>query len=161
MHRHNSYSPGSNSHSGQSYFWVNSSRGQPVPPNAVICGKDKDGSDIYVGLAHYSGDELPAKVVPRRREAYVSYDGKEISVAEYKLLVEKKLKWIPSTGGRIPPGAVPAGRTSTGETLYVGRRLVEGNVMAVGKVHYSHGCIYIPFGGREISYREYEILVYE
>ncbi|KAL3281867.1 hypothetical protein HHI36_005072 [Cryptolaemus montrouzieri] len=133
---------------GQSYFWVPSSRGQTVPSNAVVCGKDKDGSDIYVGQATYGGDELPAKIIPRRREAYVCFNEKEMPVSDYRILVEKKLTWVHNVGGRIPPGAVPAGRTFSGETLYVGRKIVEGRTTAVGKVHPSHGCLYVPYGGR-------------
>lgn len=62
-------------------------------------------------------------------------------------------------GNHIPPDAVPAGYTRTRETLYVGRANHAGT-LTVGKVHPSHGVVYIPFGGKEHGYRDYEILVY-
>lgn len=68
-----------------SYHWVNSYRGREAPPNAVCCGVDRDGSEIYVGQAFFSGDELPAKIIPRRREAYICYDGREIPITDYKV----------------------------------------------------------------------------
>ncbi|XP_045470140.1 uncharacterized protein LOC123677580 isoform X1 [Harmonia axyridis] len=144
-----------------SYHWVISYKGKHIPSNAVSCGVDKDGSEIFVGLATYSGNELPAKIIPRRREAYVCYDGREIPITDYKVLVEKKLHWIHNTGGHIPPGAIPGGTTSTGEALYIGRKRIEESTWSVGRVHPFHGCLYVPLAGKEMSYKDYEILVYQ
>lgn len=58
---------------------------EPVPSNAVIGGKDLDGSTIYVGMAKHYNHELPAKVIPQRRYAAVSYAGQEHSVKKYKV----------------------------------------------------------------------------
>lgn len=63
------------------------------PENAVEGGRDKDGSIIYVGLASYEGDELPAKLVPQRGNAYVSHNGKEIVVSNYKVMVTISAKF--------------------------------------------------------------------
>ena len=60
--------------------------------------------------------------------------------------------------GNIPPKAIPAGESEDGEALFVGRTSHEGNQI-VGKVQPSHGVIYIPFGGEEVSYNEFEVLV--
>lgn len=43
--------------------------------------------------------------------------------------------------------------------LYVGRAAHEGS-LTIGKIHPSHQCIYIPYGGAEISLAAYEVLVY-
>lgn len=86
---------------------------------------------------------------------------------------------MPTSGGNIPPDAVPAGRTSSGEQLYVGRAhhdgaLVVGKVMFLisivliekltlivwPQVHPSHGVLYVPFKWEEHGYKDYEILVY-
>ncbi|XP_063903666.1 natterin-3-like [Zophobas morio] len=130
-----------------------------IPHNAVKCGTDLDGSEIYVGLSHYNGDELPCKIVPRRRVAYISHNGKEITVSEFKILCEKALRWLPSSNGGVPKGAIPAGRTINGETLYIGRTSLR-NVTVVGKVHPSHGCLYVPYDGKEVAYKQYEVLVF-
>ncbi|KYB26098.1 natterin-4 [Tribolium castaneum] len=129
-----------------------------IPPNAVKCGNDLDGSDIFVGLANYQRDELPCKIIPRRREAYVCYDGKEIRVNDFKILCEKRMYWILARDGQVPAGAIPAGRTSLGEILYIGR-VNTGGVTKVGKVHPSHNCLYVPYDGKEVSHKAYEILV--
>lgn len=49
------------------------------------------------------------------------------------MLVRKDFRWVPTSGGNIPPDAVAAGRTKSGETLYVGRAQHEG-ALVVGKV---------------------------
>ncbi|KAB0798227.1 hypothetical protein PPYR_09220 [Photinus pyralis] len=140
------------------YTWVASSHGRAAPPRAVQAGQDADGSLIYAGRAFFHGDTLPCKIVPQRREAYVSHNGREHNVSNYEYLVEQHMQWVSSSGSYIPPGAVPAGHTSSGETLYLGR-VRHGNSITVGKVHPSHGCLYIPFGGNEVNYNSYEILV--
>lgn len=48
-------------------------------------------------------------------------------------MVETKLQWQKCTGIRIPPNAVPGGRTVSGETLYIGRANHAGS-LCVGKV---------------------------
>ncbi|CAH1369060.1 hypothetical protein MTP99_010554 [Tenebrio molitor] len=141
------------------YEWVHCDNFR-IPHNALKCGQDLDRSDIYIGLSSYMGDELPCKVIPARREAYVSHSEKEIKVNQFKILVEKKPSWVYDENGRVPQGAVPAGRTVSGETLYVGRKIVN-NVTYVGKVHPSHRCMYAPYDGKEEAFRQYEVLAFK
>jgi hypothetical protein len=68
------------------------------------------------------------------------------------------MAWIPSNSGIHVPNAVVGGRTLQGETLYIGRVHHE-NSLTPGKIQPSHGCLYIPYAGREIAHRHYEILV--
>lgn len=67
-------------------------------------------------------------------------------------------KFIIGFVGHVPTGAVLAGNTAGGEPLYVGRAHHEGS-LTPGKIHRNHGCIYIPFNGREESILHYEVLV--
>lgn len=60
--------------------------------------------------------------------------------------------------GHVPAGAVLAGNTVDGNPLFVGRAHHEGS-LTPGKIHRNHGCIYIPFNGREESILHYEVLV--
>lgn len=46
----------------------------------VMGGSDCDGSPIYVGRAYHNGDLIPAKVIPNKRVAYISWGGKEIQI---------------------------------------------------------------------------------
>lgn len=56
------------------------------------------------------------------------------------------------------PNAVPGGRTSSGETLYIGRAW-HGGALTPGKIHPSHGNLYLPFAGGEVAVGTYEILI--
>lgn len=75
------------------------------------------------------------------------------------LCQHKKFKWVQSSHGIVPPGAVPGGITFTGETLYIGRAYHCGQLI-VGKVHCSHGCMFIAHCNAEHRALEYEVLVY-
>lgn len=66
--------------------------------------------------------------------------------------------WVVSANGNVPPGTIQSGTQSDGTPLFVGRTHFEGSLM-VGKIHPSHGCIYVPYGGREQSVSSYEALV--
>lgn len=65
--------------------------------------------------------------------------------------------WEFASNGAVPDGAVDIGMTQDGEKLYMGRAL-HGGSQAPGKVHPSHGCLYIPFAGEEVSLTDYEVL---
>lgn len=114
--------------------------------------------NIYVGRAFHDGDLLPAKVIPDKGIAYVSYGGAEHAVSDFELLRFGNFVWEFASHGSIPEGALEVGRTAGGEPLYAGRCLHEGT-QTPGKVQASHGCLYIPFNGQEIKVYEYEVLV--
>lgn len=124
----------------------------------ISVGRDMDGSNLVVGRAMHHGDMLPAKVKPDHHVAYVSHGGSEHIKHEFEVLMPSHFNWIRSSHGHVPEYAVEAGRTSEGEMLYVGRTYHHG-VPCVGKVHKSHGVLYIPYDGKEIGYKEYEVLV--
>lgn len=99
--------------------------------------------------------------MPSKKAAYISYDGQEIFKKEFEYIVisnNRYTTWIRSEHGEIPHNAVPGGITATGETLYIGRVHHKG-ALTSGKIHPSHGCLYIPFGGEEVQHKQYEILV--
>lgn len=120
-------------------------------------GQDSDGCGIFVGRANHNGDLLPAKVLPQKNAAYVAYGGEEVLVENFEVLCRKELVWEHAAGGSVPQEAVIGGNTGDGEILYVGRAYHEGS-QTVGKVQRTHGCIYIPYGGAEVSLPSYEVL---
>ena len=67
-------------------------------------------------------------------------------------------QWVPTSGSHIPLHAVYGGNDSTGETLYIGRSKHDEDIIP-GKVVPSHQCCYVPWGGEENRYGQYEILV--
>lgn len=129
--------------------------------NTVRAGQDIDGSEIFVGRAHHdeAGGPLPAKLIPSKGCAYISYAGQEFQKDEFEVLVGSNYSWTSAEGGAVPEKAVSCGATPDGEMLYIGRGHWCGSLMP-GKVHPSHGCLYVPFGGQEISIHSYEVLVW-
>lgn len=101
--------------------------------HAVRAGRDADGAVIYAGRAFHAGDMLPAKVLPDKGVAYVTYGGEEIEVTEYEILRSGAFVWEFARNGEIPEGAVEGGRTVDGERLYFGRCIHEGT-QTPGKV---------------------------
>ncbi|XP_066140791.1 uncharacterized protein [Euwallacea fornicatus] len=143
----------------EAYYWVDTfARSGIVPSTALHGGYDIDGTQIYVGRAFHEGDWIPAKVIPEKQVAYVAYGGAEHIKDHYQILCEQRFDWVPSCGGHIPQGAVEGGKTSDGETLYIGRVRHDG-ALSVGKVQPSHAVCYVPFNGREDAHSSYEVLV--
>jgi len=138
--------------------WVPTTSKSPVPHDAVIGGKRPDGAPIYVGRAHHDGDMIPCKVIPSRQIGYVSHNGLEIAKHTFDILVGGDVQWKRERNGKVPHGAYPGGHTRGGEILYIGR-VDHDNFTTVGKVHPSHGCLYIPYQGKEMSFKDYEVLV--
>ncbi|KAF9807602.1 hypothetical protein SFRURICE_008815 [Spodoptera frugiperda] len=127
---------------------------------AVVGGHEGwDGSPLWVIRAWHNGDLIPGKLSVRHNAASVMYAGKEISVQNIEVLCARPedLRWIPSSNGNVPPGAIPGGRTSSGETLYVGRARYQLSVTP-GKIHPSHNSCYIGFAGQEVAHKMYDVL---
>ncbi|XP_070520354.1 uncharacterized protein [Cardiocondyla obscurior] len=138
-----------------SVCWCDASGGM-VPPDAVEGGDD--GETLFVGRAHHEGALIPGKVKPGHSVCYVAWGGTEHGKSDYQVLCGCRPTWLPISGGNIPSNAIPAGETEDGEPLFVGRVHHEGTV-TIGKVQPSHNVCYIPFGGSELAFDEYEIMV--
>lgn len=98
-----------------------------------------------------------------------------------------QVSWVARSGGAVPDNAVSIGTTTSGERLFVGRVFHDGTITPgkvrsrrcmksrasagprwsvlisflshLWQVHGSHGCCYIPYGGKELRFPEYEVLV--
>lgn len=67
--------------------------------------------------------------------------------------------WVQSCDGRIPTGALESGFSEVyREPLYIGRAEHNGHLI-LGKVQSSHNVCYIPFDGKEIAKKNYEVLI--
>lgn len=133
-----------------------------APPNALVAGTDTDGSLIYVGRTNYKNEILAAKFVPARRKAYIAFWGKEIEVCNVEVFCENDVtaKWLPIVRGRIPQNAVSTGQVGRGDILYIGRAAVRGS-LTPGKVVPSKRTLYVPYGGKEHKFCDFEVLVAE
>ncbi|XP_076172577.1 uncharacterized protein LOC143149258 [Ptiloglossa arizonensis] len=140
------------------YKWVRAMGVRCIVPGMITVGRDLDGMTLVVGRASHHGDTLPAKVKPDHGVAYVCHNGVEHIKHDYEILMPAEFSWIRTGHGHIPPNAVEGGRTIDGEMLYIGRAYQDG-IPCVGKVHRSHGVLYVPYEGREVAFRDYEILV--
>jgi len=136
--------------------WVPAANGE-VPPEAMEGGVD-GGDQLYIARATHEGDLIPGKLHPGHGVCYISWGGAEHGHSEYEVLCSGGGQWVPVTDNAIPPNAVPGGETADGEPLFIGRATHEGTI-TVGKVQPSHGCCYIPYGGEEVAYKEYEVFV--
>lgn len=67
-------------------------------------------------------------------------------------------QWKTSYEADIPPNAVPGGTDKGGETIFVGRAIVSGDVVP-GKVVPSHATCYVPYGDVEHRHAKYQVLV--
>lgn len=136
--------------------WVPASGGY-VPPSAFPGGED-NGEPVYIIRANYQGGLIPGKLIASHGTSYVPWGGQENPVSDYEVLCDFRGTWVASSGGSIPPNAVPGGQSEEGEPLYIGRVVHEGSLQ-VGKVQASHNVCYIPYGGQELGFQDYEVLV--
>jgi len=97
-------------------------------------------------------------VIPNKGCAYVPYGGGEVVKHDYELLAGYGYGWVHDSHGNVPGNAVLCGRTSDGEPLFIGRAHHHDS-LTPGKIHQSHHCLYIPFGGEEVRIDHYEVLV--
>lgn len=96
--------------------------------------------------------------MPSKQACYVSFNGQEIFKPSFEYLVGEGFEWVGSSSGHVPDNAVLSGNEQTGEPLYVGRAHHDGS-LTPGKIHQSHQCIYIAYGGMEIAIRDYDVLI--
>ena len=137
--------------------WVDASAGQ-IPPGAVVGGQDCSGEPLYVARAQHEGALIPGKLCASHGCAYVPWGGLEHGKPQYQVLVGGPNNWVRTSGSNVPPGAFPGGQSEDGEPLFVGRVNHEGS-LTTGKVQQSHGVCYISFGGQELGFPEYEVLM--
>lgn len=140
--------------------WIHAYGGSLPDSSPMIGGHDDDGEAIYVGRAIQFGHVIPGKVIRSRGVCHVSYGGKEYKHCDYQVLTNPHrcdFKWISASNGHVPSGAVQGGKQTNGEPLYVGRTKYKRSLIT-GKVHPSHGVVYIAFDGNEIAIKDYEVL---
>lgn len=82
----------------------------------------------------------------------------QVDAFEFVRMDPGTYKWVEGNSGEVPADAVNGGCTESGDTLYFGRVLHNGNYVP-GKIHPSHKVLYVPYRGSELNFRSYEVLV--
>ncbi|GBP08112.1 hypothetical protein EVAR_2910_1 [Eumeta japonica] len=91
---------------------------------AVVAGYEgHDGSPLWVIRARHNNDLVPGKYAVKHRAAFIPFAGKEISVQDIEVMIAQPgaVRWVPSSHGAIPTGAIAAGNSANLEPLYIGR----------------------------------------
>ena len=154
------------------------------PPYALVGGQGPNREKIYVGRTRYGGDDTPGYIMKSgmHKKHHVGHKGVEL--VKYNCGDALNLQnarecttWVKCSDGNVPPHAL-VGNTSPDHKLYIGRTVTCAKIVdtvtwekepitlpkemddaqLVGKVDPRHGCLCIPWDGKEIIYRSYEVL---
>ena len=133
-----------------------------MPANAVVGGHEADGTILYVSRFYTKEGQLaPGKVHSKYGYAYNACGGIEQAAKTYQVLTHpnqnEQLKWIATTGGNLPTGALRAGGGDSKDGLYIARAPFGGG-RCCGKFEPRHGCAYLSWGGKEHSVTSCEVL---
>ncbi|MEE6261028.1 DM9 repeat-containing protein [Plantactinospora sonchi] len=139
------------------YRWEPACGGR-IPPGAVPHGYEADGEPLWVCRVRMYGGVHPGKVRPGFGAAQVAWNGREVSVDEYEVLMDRGV-WGIASGGAVPADALPAGREGDGEPLYVARSAVAPGTLHIGKVRSAFGAANIGYGTFEHKVFSYEVLL--
>ena len=152
-----------------------------LPPNAIAAGVAPNGEVLYVGRREHARDLIPGYVVPSEKCLHICYGCNEHCYSsDYEALtIEEQdgFEWGVYSNGEVPSNALIGNKRRDG--LYVGRTVTGSdistattwqnvpinlphgsiaNTQLLGKIHCSHRCLYVPWNGKEIMYRSYEVL---
>ncbi|KAJ9058104.1 hypothetical protein DSO57_1015900 [Entomophthora muscae] len=72
--------------------------------------------------------------------------------------LKKGLKWVKTSGRIIPEGAIQGGYESDNRPLYIARGYHKGCLVVGKAAGHLNGCM-IPYGGEEITLKDYHVLV--
>ncbi|CAH0723719.1 unnamed protein product, partial [Brenthis ino] len=147
---------------GELIDWVPSTpaTAQSLYGRALEAGREGwDSSPLWIIRAYHKGDLVPGKLAIKHRAAFIPFSRRELPVHNFEVLCapSNMVQWISANNGEVPPSAIIAGNTHTAEPLYIGRVYHKGSITP-GKVHPSHGCCYVSYGGTEVQYKQYEVL---
>lgn len=134
------------------------SQGGAIPPGAEPTGYEPGGF-LYScrGVVPGSGTH-PGKVRPGFTGCYVPISGRESSIRTYEVFTGTAT-WAVARDGTIPEGAIEAGRTPSGQILYVCRAAAAPGQLQPGKTGAGlRGCN-VGVGGVEQTLGMYEVLV--
>nr|XP_034838853.1 uncharacterized protein LOC117994982 [Maniola hyperantus] len=134
--------------------WEEAEQNGKLPDGALIGGYENE--ILYIIRAKHEGALVPGKYIPSHRLGYIAWYNMP-EKKKFEVLCGYNCIWVPTCNKAIPLGAVEGGYDDQG-TLYIGRALIEDNVIP-GKVQTSQSACVVPYHMTDIPKREYEILV--
>ncbi|KAJ8735382.1 hypothetical protein PYW07_007002 [Mythimna separata] len=136
--------------------WRNMRNGR-LPPDAMIGGFEDEF--IYIARAEHYSSLCPGKYVPSTRKAFIPWGHIVNAKEDFEILCGINAQWVKTRSNYVPQNAFIGGYTEVGnEPLYIGRAMVDGKLIC-GKVHLLYKMCYLPYKGREVVKKTYEILV--
>ena len=77
---------------GYDCAWV-PSKLDNIPVGAVIAGYSEDSGreKLYIGRAKYQDHVIPGKVQPSHKVCYIPFDGKEVAMDTYEIMIIPEL----------------------------------------------------------------------
>lgn len=143
----------------ESLVWIKASCGESVP-DAIVGGTTCDGDELHLARGPTDEELTPGKLHIGHEDAYLSYGGDELTFSEYEVLSNVgcvDLEWINACGGAVPIGAIEGGTCNEGQPIYIARAPHEGDIVP-GKLVPRCNAAFVPWGGQEHMYEEYEVL---
>ena len=131
--------------------------------NCFVLGMDKEGKPLYAARVAFDDDILPCYYVHKDKSVYAAWGCQSYTISEGIEILDisnddAEYKWVSASEGEVPENALKTGYCETGEILYTARAIYNDRVR-YGKLHPSHGCTYMPYKGKEVNNRNYEVLV--
>ena len=149
------------------YRWIRSKNGIVELSKMIQGGQNRNNVPLYLCRAKFNGGIHPGKLnLKRHKGCHISWGGTEHEISnlnnwEYAISETKILpnqNWQFTAGGAIPYAALQTGREANGVYLYTCRAKMNGG-MHPGKVRAEFGGCNIPYGGREYTVIEYDVLI--
>nr|CAB3263171.1 uncharacterized protein LOC104265812 [Phallusia mammillata] len=155
-------------------------RCEELPTNAFKACKLETGETGYIAKAEIGGQKVTGYTTALSHgKGYMPYGTSEHVVEGIMVLAAdaNNLHWLRSSGYQVPKYAVHGGYDRS-EQQFIGRSctpiqnaktwqgdlLPAGNLegeQRIGKIHRSHGCLYVPHSGKEYIFSQYEVLCHK
>ena len=122
--------------------------GGSVPFDAVRGGTDIGGQSLYLCVANYLGQKIPGKVRQQFGACYIAYQGREVAVNPYTVLVPSFFRDGTQTPAFEAPTGFTTGLETNGVQLFTCRGYLGGGIHP-GSVAYDGTSCSFGWGGQE------------
>lgn len=130
-----------------------------VPEGVVVAGYSKEGLPVCIGRTIYEGSLLPGAVDLVDEIITILHEGQVVQLKKFELLCNGNHFWSRSNLGQVLSDSVAGGATDLGETVYIGRVVLDGQ-LKIGKISPVSDHLFVPHGGKEVRIESgYQVLI--